>query len=925
MAERVVAVTLRAKVDEYKRGMAEAAQATRTVGTETERLQQAKESLQTLGRTGVLVGGALAAGLGVAVAKFADFQQAMSYVAATGEDARGSFEQLKEAALDAGASTVFSATESANAIEEMAKAGVDAKDILSGGLKGALDLAAAGGLGVADAAGIAATALKVFNLEGSDMSHVADLLAAGAGKAMGDVSDLSAALAQGGQVAAATGLSIEETTATLAAFASQGLLGSDAGTSFKTMLQRLTPQSAEARKVMDELGVSAYDASGQFIGMAEFAGNLQGALRDLTPEQRNAALSVMFGSDAVRAANVLFREGEAGIRDWTAAVDDQGYAAETAAIRLDNMKGDIEALGGALDSAFIGMGEAADGPGRLFLQTLTGMVDTFNDLPGPAQQTVFWLGAAGAAAGLAGGAYFLAIPKIAEFNDAIGLMGPRAQRAASALGMMAKVGSGVLVGLGVATAASDLLVQALDKIGPSANEVQNRIKTAAEASDLFAVATEKAWTNFGKSDPAKAAKQVEALAGALDKLMSGKRDGQLVDANAISGVMRIGSELAKLAESDLPSAQRQFTLLSEAAGLNTKQQNKLLEIMEPYREALTKVATEQDMAVDSQTLLSLALGEGAAASEEQAASLEELQGVAQDTGTDVNALAASIRNFGSATFDTERAAISFHDAFAELDAQLQEGAGSLDLASEAGRTTRGAMLDVAQSTNDYAASIAAMGGSTAEVQGVLESGRQKIYEVGRALGMSEDAAWAYANQLIATPETIATQVALNGIQKAENDLSYLTRPRFVHIQVQQPVHTGAPMKDWDGSYMGNLYENGKKQAFYQGGFASGIYPGVMGGYQDGNRVFGEAHMGVPWETYISGRAADRNRNIGIWQETGRRLGVDAGGGSSAPAAVYVENPFTGEYMLARVRDVADSSALSATAGFAASRRGGLRR
>ncbi|WP_344013933.1 phage tail tape measure protein, partial [Microbacterium natoriense] len=304
MAERVVRVRLSATIDDYKKGMLEAAQATRTVGTEAEKLAQTRQAMQLIGAAGVAMGAALAAGIGVAVSKFIEFDAAMSDVEAATHESAENMDLLRQAALDAGAATVFSATEAANAIEEMGKAGVSTKDILGGGLAGALDLAAAGGLGVADAAGIAATALKVFSLEGSDMSHVADLLAAGAGKAMGDVTDLSAALAQGGQVAAATGLSIEETTASLAAFASQGLLGSDAGTSFKTMLQRLTPQSAEAQKKMDELGVSAYDASGNFIGMAEFAGNLQDALRDLTPEQRNAALSVMFGSDAVRAANV---------------------------------------------------------------------------------------------------------------------------------------------------------------------------------------------------------------------------------------------------------------------------------------------------------------------------------------------------------------------------------------------------------------------------------------------------------------------------------------------------------------------------------------------------------------------------------------------------------------------------------------------
>lgn len=257
---RVVKVTLRAQIAEYKKGMREAAQATDAVADAGGRVASREQAFKSLAKVGATVAAGMTLAAVVAVKKSAEFEQAMSNVAATGEDATQSFDALREAALEAGASTVFSATESANAIEEMAKAGVSAEDILSGGLTGALDLAAAGGLGVAQAAETAATALQMFGLKGTDMAHVADLLAAGAGKAMGDVSDLSAALAQGGLVAAATGLSIEETTAALAAFASQGLLGSDAGTSLKTMLQRLTPQSAEAAEKFEELGISADDA-----------------------------------------------------------------------------------------------------------------------------------------------------------------------------------------------------------------------------------------------------------------------------------------------------------------------------------------------------------------------------------------------------------------------------------------------------------------------------------------------------------------------------------------------------------------------------------------------------------------------------------------------------------------------------------------
>src|SRR5690606_28156325 len=153
---------------------------------------------------------------------------------------------------------------------------------LNGGLNGALDLAAAGGIAVSEAAAVAATTLQQFGLEGNQASHVADLLAAAAGKAMGDVGDMSQALKQSGLVADQFGVSVEATAGTLAAFASAGLLGSDAGTSFRTMLLRLANPTGEVKDLMEELGIQAYDASGQFVGLAGLAGELETALFDMT-------------------------------------------------------------------------------------------------------------------------------------------------------------------------------------------------------------------------------------------------------------------------------------------------------------------------------------------------------------------------------------------------------------------------------------------------------------------------------------------------------------------------------------------------------------------------------------------------------------------------------------------------------------------
>lgn len=342
MGDRTVAVKLTLRNEGFVAGLREASRQAKDFNNHVlDGAHKNKAGLDQMAKGFATVGLAAGAAFVLAVKKFADFDQAMSKVRAATHETAGNMQALRDAALDAGAKTAFSATQAAGAIENLAKAGVSTKDILGGGLKGALDLAAAGSLDVGDAAEIAATAMTQFGLSGKDVPHIADLLAAAAGKAQGEVSDMAMALKQGGLVAAQMGLSIEETTGTLAAFASAGLIGSDAGTSFKTMLLKLANPSKEAAQSMQALGIAAYDTKGNFVGIAPLAEQLHQKLSKLAPAQRDAALATIFGSDAIRAANVLYKNGAAGIADWTTKVNDTGYAAETAALKTDNLKGEI--------------------------------------------------------------------------------------------------------------------------------------------------------------------------------------------------------------------------------------------------------------------------------------------------------------------------------------------------------------------------------------------------------------------------------------------------------------------------------------------------------------------------------------------------------------------------------------------------------
>jgi hypothetical protein len=156
VANRTVSVALKAEIGQYVAGMTQASAATKGLGESAKASQaQASKHFDLAGKGALIMGGAIVAGLGLAVSKSMEFEKSMSAVAAATQATGGTLESLRAAAIKAGADTAYSATEAADAITEMAKAGVSAKDIMGGGLTGALSLAAAGQIDVADAAGIA--------------------------------------------------------------------------------------------------------------------------------------------------------------------------------------------------------------------------------------------------------------------------------------------------------------------------------------------------------------------------------------------------------------------------------------------------------------------------------------------------------------------------------------------------------------------------------------------------------------------------------------------------------------------------------------------------------------------------------------------------------------------------------------------------
>jgi TP901 family phage tail tape measure protein len=218
-------------------------------------------------------------------------------------------------------------------------------------------------LKLADAAEIASTALNAFKADNMQVVDAANLLAGAANASATDVGELKFGLSAVSAVAAGVGMSFADTSAALAVFAQNGLKGSDAGTSLKTLLMNLVPSGKRARETMHELGIAMadgtnkfYDAEGKIKSLAEISDVLRTALIKLNPKERGEALKDMFGSDAIRAGNILFKEGAKGVEAMASAMS-KITAAETAATKLDNLYGSVEALKGGLETLQIELGE----------------------------------------------------------------------------------------------------------------------------------------------------------------------------------------------------------------------------------------------------------------------------------------------------------------------------------------------------------------------------------------------------------------------------------------------------------------------------------------------------------------------------------------------------------------------------------------
>lgn len=340
------------------------------------------------------------AGLSLAIGKIGmDYESQMSRVKAISGATGAEFEKLDKQAIDLGASTAFSAKEAALGMENLASAGFNVNEIMEA-MPGMMDLAASSGEDLASSADIAASTLRGFGLEASQAAHVADVLAKNSSATNAAVADTGEAMKYIAPVAHSMGLSLEEVTASIGIMANAGIKGSAAGTTLRTSLSRLADPSSEAAEAMKKLSFTAFDGSGRLLSLKDIIGNLKVATKDLTMQQKQQAISTIFGTEAMSGMLTLVDAGPEQLAQLTDSLkNSDGAAKEMAETMQDNAKSSVEQMIGSLETAAIKI-EKSIAPTVIKIANKVGeLADKFSNLSENQQENILKWAAIAMAAG----------------------------------------------------------------------------------------------------------------------------------------------------------------------------------------------------------------------------------------------------------------------------------------------------------------------------------------------------------------------------------------------------------------------------------------------------------------------------------------------------------------------------------------------
>ena len=416
--------TLRVKLDEWNQGLETAINSLQGYGS---RLQV---SMDSVGKKLTSAGKNLTTkvtlpiiGIGTAAVKTSmDFEAAMSKVASLSGAQGEQFDSLRDKALEMGAKTMYSATESAEALQYMALAGWNTEDMLNG-LEPILKLAGAAGMDLGTASDIVTDGLTAMGLSAKDAAHFADVMAVTMSKSNTDVNQLGEAFKYVAPLAGAMGYKIEDLSLALGLMANSGIKASQGGTSLRRILQNLSKPTDEVATAMKELGISMFNPDGSAKSLYDLMVELRESMRGLSNEEQAMYANTIAGSTGLSGLLAIVNASDKDFNNLANAIyNADGAGMEMYDTMTNNLKGSVTELMSALESLMISIGDLLVPLIRKVVSMIQGWVEHLNSLDETQKQQIIQIALVVAAIGpliLIVGKLFTAISTVVKFVQAL--------------------------------------------------------------------------------------------------------------------------------------------------------------------------------------------------------------------------------------------------------------------------------------------------------------------------------------------------------------------------------------------------------------------------------------------------------------------------------------------------------------------------
>lgn len=338
--------------------------------------------------------------LGTASVKTAaDFEAAMSKVAAVSGATGSDLEALTKKAREMGSKTKFSASEAAEAMNYMAMAGWKTEDLLSG-IEGIMNLAAASGEDLATTSDIVTDALTAFGLSAQDSGHFADVLAAASSNANTNVSMMGETFKYCAPIAGALGFSVEDTAEAIGLMANAGIKSTQAGTSLRTIMTNLSGEVKICGENIGEVTVATTNADGSMRDLSDILADCRTAFSGLSESEKAAAAESLVGKNAMSGFLALMNAGEGDIAKLSGAIDNCNGAAQSMADTMNNnLEGQLTILKSQLQELAISFGEILLPAVKKIVGWVQGFIDVLNSLPDGVKETIVTVALIAAALG----------------------------------------------------------------------------------------------------------------------------------------------------------------------------------------------------------------------------------------------------------------------------------------------------------------------------------------------------------------------------------------------------------------------------------------------------------------------------------------------------------------------------------------------